>query len=136
MSKVIYSWANPRPRPEKQVSPPSVTVPDQSMSVRTLMDRYRRGMPLDTHAKTPLYLNGEFPDVQGLDLVEIQQLRKQADAQVKKYKEDLQKQEEQKRTAKELAIQNKIRDLEDQLKASGLAARGKVEGEARTNPIS
>lgn len=100
------------------------------------MDRYSRGMPLTANQKNPLYYNGEFPDIQGLDLTEIQALRRQADEQVKKYKADLEKQESDKKSAKEREIQQRIKDLENQLKEQGNQARGKVEGFSPNNPIS
>lgn len=132
MSKKIYSWSKPAPPQPKRQSKPSCTVPDQTMTVRTLMDRYRRGMPLDTPVKKPLYYNGEFPDIAGLDLTEIQALKKQAAQQVAQYQQDLQNQERAKYNEKQRAIQEEITKLKNQIQEYGNQARGKVEGEART----
>lgn len=52
---------------------PSKTIPDQSMSVREIMDRYARGLPLDGE-KVPVY-HGEdelIPDYDNMDLAERQ----------------------------------------------------------------
>lgn len=78
------------------------------------MDRYNRGMPLEGR-KNPIYHNGEFPDIAGLDLADIQALKRQAAAQVEEYKRDLDKQEAEKRSAKERALNEKIAELQKQL---------------------
>ncbi|AXH76412.1 MAG: hypothetical protein [Microviridae sp.] len=76
MQKKIYSWANPRPSQTKNKQGYSIVSPDQTLSLRQIMDRYSRGMPLTGTIKNPLYYNGEFPDIAGLDLTEIQALKK------------------------------------------------------------
>lgn len=53
---------------------PSLTIPDQAMSVRTILDRYSRGLPVTGF--NPVY-EGEdeyFPDLKTLDLSERQDL--------------------------------------------------------------
>lgn len=54
---------------------PSMTIPDQTMSIREIMQRYARGLPLDME-KTPVYHgeDDEFPDMQRLDLAERQEV--------------------------------------------------------------
>jgi len=50
---------------------PDMTVPDQSMSVKQLMDRYARGLPLEGE-RVPIY-NGEeddLPDLAHMDLAD------------------------------------------------------------------
>jgi len=48
---------------------PSMTIPDQTMSIRTIVDRYSRGLPVS--AFTPVYEGEEYiPDPRTLDLVE------------------------------------------------------------------
>lgn len=52
----------------------SMTVPDQTMPIREILDRYARGLPLD-NLKTPVY-NGEdddFPDLSKMDLADREQ---------------------------------------------------------------
>ncbi len=53
---------------------PSMTIPDQTMSIRTIVDRYTRGLPVTGF--TPVY-DGEdhyIPDIKTLDLVERQEM--------------------------------------------------------------
>lgn len=45
---------------------PSQTIPDQSMSVKTIMDRYARGLPLEGQ-RVPIY-DGEDHELAGLNL--------------------------------------------------------------------
>lgn len=93
----------------------SVTIPDQTMSMRTLIDRYRRGMPLEMRMKNPLFYNGEFPDLEKMDLSEIQQLKKQVNEDVKRMKQDLESQEEYKRLQKANELQQKIKALQEEV---------------------
>lgn len=52
----------------------SETVPDQAMSVRTIMDRFSRGMPIGQQ-KTEIWdpHEDEFPDLDKMDLAERQE---------------------------------------------------------------
>jgi len=54
---------------------PSMTVPDQTMSIRTILDRHSRGLPIDG-IKIPIYDGEEndLPDWRRLDLAERQEL--------------------------------------------------------------
>lgn len=52
---------------------PSMTVPDQAMSVKEIMDRFVRGIPMEA-GKVPIYEGEEFiPDWQKMDLTEKQE---------------------------------------------------------------
>lgn len=53
---------------------PSETVPDQSMTVREIMERYARGLPLGGE-KFPVY-HGENtpPDLKRMDLTDIEEM--------------------------------------------------------------
>ena len=50
---------------------PSMTIPDQSMSIREIMDRYARGLPI-VSAGVPIYEGeeGEFADLSKMDLAD------------------------------------------------------------------
>lgn len=53
---------------------PSMTIPDDSMSIKEILDRYARGLPLGGE-RVPVY-NGEeyIPDLETLDLVDRAEL--------------------------------------------------------------
>lgn len=59
---------------------PSLTVPDQTMTMREIMERYARGLPI---GEPGAYVeDGEddlddLPDIRKLDLAEIQELQEQ-----------------------------------------------------------
>lgn len=78
------------PKTREKNTQPSLTVPDQSMSVKEIMDRYARGLPISGQ-KVPVY-NGDqddMPDLQRLDLAEIQELREAAQQNVESIKKNL-----------------------------------------------
>ncbi|WNK13924.1 MAG: hypothetical protein [Microvirus sp.] len=56
---------------------PSSTIPDQTLSIRTILERYTRGQSVDG-MKTPIYQQGEdysdLPDPKTLDLSERQEI--------------------------------------------------------------
>jgi len=68
------------PKNYKSFSMPSETVPDQSLSMRQILDRYARGLPLDV--KTPIWEEDDelnpLPDVRTLDLTEKAEMLKKA----------------------------------------------------------
>lgn len=92
----------------------SITIPSQTMSVRTILDRYARGLPLEGR-RNPQYYDGEFPDIAGLDLSEIAALKRAAQEQVEQYKQNLKKQEESNRKQKEQKLLEQIEELKKQI---------------------
>jgi len=87
---------------------PSLTIPEQTMTVRQLIERHVRGLPLDG-AKIPIF-NGEeddMPDLRTLDLSEIANLKAENDAFLA---------EHQKKEAKALADKQK-KEFDDLVEA-------------------
>jgi len=68
------------PKKYKAFTMPSETIPDQSLSMRQILDRYARGLPLDI--KTPIWEEDDefnpLPDVRTLDLTEKAEMLKNA----------------------------------------------------------
>ena len=65
---------------------PSMTIPDQTMSIRTIVDRYTRGLPVTGF--TPIYDGEEYfmPDPKTLDLVDRQEMAEQIKQEVESLK--------------------------------------------------
>lgn len=66
---------------------PSETIPDHNMTMREIVSRYTRGLPVNT--KVPIW-DGEDefrPDPRSLDLTEIAELKQQAAETIQKYRE-------------------------------------------------
>lgn len=65
---------------------PSMTIPDQTMSIRTIVDRYARGLPITSF--TPVYEGDDFymPDPKTLDLVDRAELLENAKQEVESLK--------------------------------------------------
>jgi hypothetical protein len=61
---------------------PSMTIPDQTMSIRTIVDRYTRGLPITGF--TPVYEGEDFfmPDPRTLDLTERHEMAEQVKEEV------------------------------------------------------
>lgn len=74
---VFYTHFNPRPRKIAEISSESMTIPDQSLSTRELIERYARGLPIPNEKK-PLYLEGTgLLDVTKLSKLDITILAKE-----------------------------------------------------------
>ena len=84
---------------------PSKTVPDQSMTLRELLVRYAKGLPLEGQ-KNPIWEGEEGFDIdtQKLDLAEIEELKQKAEEELKdigeRIKEEV-KEKNKKKTNKE-----------------------------------
>ena len=65
---------------------PSMTIPDQTMSIRTIVDRYAKGLPVT--AFTPIYEGEDFymPDPKTLDLVDRAELLENVKQEVESLK--------------------------------------------------
>lgn len=64
-------------RPTETNNQPSMTVPDVSMSIKTIMERYSRGLPINAQMRNMEYNDSDLPDPTTLDLAERQELREQ-----------------------------------------------------------
>lgn len=66
---------------------PSETVPDQTLSIREIMVRYSRGLPIDG-AKVPIWEGEEndLPDPRTLDLAERQELAAEFEEEIRQIK--------------------------------------------------
>jgi len=90
----------------------SKTIPDLSLSLRVLIERHSRGMPVSAAMFTPVYDNeGEAEkklggvNIQTLDLVERQELKEQVDLEIKKatdHQKFIKNETEKKKRASEL----------------------------------
>jgi len=111
------SWYNQTEFPSKHETPsgPSMTVPDQTMSVAEMIRRHANGLPFEG-VKVPIYegdtdpLNGINPKT--LDMVDLQELRDDA---IERNKAKLNKAQERKKADAEAKRQADIRKAAEQL---------------------
>lgn len=99
------------PRIRERSNKPSMTIPDQSMTVSELVERNKRGLPLGG-AKVAIWdENPEtdfLPDIKKMDLAEIQEMKDNVQAIIKEKQADLEKIEKKKQG-------NKMKQLEDEI---------------------
>lgn len=82
---------------------PSLTIPDQTLTVKQLMDRFSRGLPLDG-AKIPVYHGDEFiPDFEKMDLVDKHAAMEANAERIKEMQQQLQFKFEQQRQMLKIA---------------------------------
>lgn len=65
----------------------SITVPDQTLSLRTLLDRHTRGLPVPMNQGT--YSDQDLPDLNRLDFTEIDALKEANRDDIQYYRERL-----------------------------------------------
>lgn len=58
----------------REIKTPSLTVPDQTMSIRTILERYSRGLPVGGRLDEYYDEEDDLPDPRTLDLAERQEL--------------------------------------------------------------
>lgn len=103
-SKEIWNSLNARERRTKglECKTPSLTVPDQSMTIREIMERHAHGIAMPV-GKEPIYSEDENQlgvNLKKLDLVELQELRERSQALIEghlKGKQTAEKKEAKKR---------------------------------------
>ncbi|QCQ84626.1 hypothetical protein [Blackfly microvirus SF02] len=69
---------------------PSRTIPDQTMPIKTILERYARGIPIED-GKTPIYRGEEdpYPDLKRMDLSERHEYMRENAEKIKKMYEEL-----------------------------------------------
>jgi len=65
---------------------PSMTVPDQTMSIRTILDRYSRGLPVGGRLDEYYDEEDTMPDYRTLDLTEIADLQEEVKTTFEKHR--------------------------------------------------
>lgn len=85
----------------EKFSKPSLTIPDATMSLRELLDRYGRGLPVS--GTEPVYHGDEeeMPNLKTMDLTEIQQMKEDVANAVKHHREKAFTESSTKRAAKD-----------------------------------
>jgi len=65
---------------------PSMTIPDQTMSIRTILDRYSRGLPVGGRNDEYYDEDDTMPDYRTLDLTEIAELQNEVKETFEKHR--------------------------------------------------
>lgn len=75
----------------QKFSMPSLTIPDQIMSIRTILERHARGLPIEG-VKVPIWdEQNDLPDWRTLDLAERQELAEHYKQEIQSIKNRQQK---------------------------------------------
>lgn len=90
------------PKRYEKVSTLSQTIPDQTMSVSEIMNRYAKGLPL-TGERVPVYHGDEefVPDIKTLDLSEIEDMKIKAQNSIDENRKKLRDLDEERKKIKE-----------------------------------
>lgn len=103
------------PKHHEHNTQPSNTIPDQSLPLRTILDRYTRGLPMDIPVTANMY-EGEsefdIPDLRTLDLADQQEIMEKAREQTKALERRLQ---EQARERKKAQVQKLIEEQKQKI---------------------
>lgn len=105
--KKVKNWLNfsQFDKDLEENSQPSITLPDQSMTIKQMLERHSKGLPIALYGGEAIYggEEDELPDLRKMDLSEIQDLREfiqgkinqahQEAVALKKKKEDQEKAE-------------------------------------------
>lgn len=75
--KVFKTWSNSKPSEGQKFTMPSQTTPDQTMSMKTILERYAKGLPV-ADGKEPIWdedpENSAGINPRTLDLVDLQEM--------------------------------------------------------------
>ncbi|QXP44275.1 MAG: hypothetical protein [Arizlama microvirus] len=105
---------NPHNVPGEQYTKPSLVVPNEAMSIREILVRYSRGLPIDS--KVPMYDEENFlPDVKYMDLADLQTMRENIAQEIEEKKQIISKQKEEENERKQQAKAEQIRKLREEL---------------------
>jgi hypothetical protein len=118
MRKVITSATYSGSKGEINNSP-SLTVPDQTLTIRELLQRHTRGLPMPSHKLgEPMYNEDfELPDMKTLDLVERDELKMKIDEQITENQQTI---KNNSRQLKEYYRQSEGRKQSSRTRAPGL----------------
>lgn len=116
------------PKKHESSSKPSMTIPDQSLSIRELYDRFQSGLPLQG-VKDAVYYgeDDDFPDLAKMDLADRENYIKGVREELEEFKTKRSAQIDAKRREKEEAAFQKRLEIELQKRAKDNAQGNKDE---------
>lgn len=92
--KTLYNYEQPELTKQDQ---PTKTVPNQAFTIRQIINRNAKGLPV-TGIKVPIYNeDGLLPDLRNLDISEIYDLQRRVEEGIKKAKDQIAKKKEEER---------------------------------------
>lgn len=73
---MVKNLFNYKPSPGKRFTQKSITIPDDAMSIREIMNRFSRGIPVPN--ERPVYYEGDVlnPDLNTMDLTDLEKYQK------------------------------------------------------------
>lgn len=85
----------------------SLTIPDETMSIKEILIRYAKGLPIGGINQNPIYdENSNGINLKTLDLVDLQELQRDNQEMIRNYKKTLQNIAEENQRIQEVKIQN------------------------------
>ena len=57
----VYTWLSKQPKPKKKMSTEKLTIPDQTKTIRHLLDNHTRGIPLGVKERKGEYFDTPIP---------------------------------------------------------------------------
>lgn len=109
-------YNNKRVRDPESNKKPSLTIPDQSMTIREIMTRYAKGLPI-SGGRVPLYENedGEedfYPDIEHMDLADRQQFLEDSKKQIQEAQAEVKRREQRNKELTAKAAREQARQKE------------------------
>lgn len=82
---------------EPKSNKPSMTQPDQALTIREILQRHTRNIPMNIQVKVPEYSDEYTPDLKSLDLTDIERMQDENEETILKYKQELEEKQKKKR---------------------------------------
>ncbi|WNK13820.1 MAG: hypothetical protein [Microvirus sp.] len=92
---------------------PSLTIPDQTMSVREIMQRFANGQPINGNGSTPQYYGEdlEIPDIKHMDLSDAEDYLKNSARKAKELERKYNKEQSDLKASIDKQTQDKMNSL-------------------------
>ena len=94
---------------------PSLTVPDQALSIKDIYDRHRKGLPIEGNVN-PIFEESNGINPAAMDLVDIQEYKNELERMKKEYE---QFREQQKQSYKQRLEQEATKEAEEKTVPEG-----------------
>lgn len=116
--KFKTQWnADQFPQEQGEKNPwPSLTIPDQSMSVMEIMQRYANGIPFEAPSVGFYDEDDPMPDVRKLDLAEIQDMQDEAKMTIADITEKWEKERQEKKVKKHKEMHDELDKMSEEQK--------------------
>ena len=93
MKRTLRNWYTYKPTKQKPMTGKSCTIPGQATSIKSILEKHSRGIPLPQNTEGQYFGDTDVPDFEGMDLVDIAEYTKNLQQETRRLQAQIKEQQ-------------------------------------------